>query len=87
MLRQRHFAPGTRPEWIEQGSNMVEIIYLSTRARARRSPVIFTGQAEILFFTGVRYQKYAEITEMAVWADPRDGARPTSNSRKRKRRA
>ena len=66
---------------------MGEIVHLSERARERRSPAIFMGQAEILFFTGVRYQKYTEVAEMAVWADPRDGADPGTSPRKRKRRA
>ena len=55
-------------------------------ARRRELPKIKSGNAEILFFTGVRYQKYVEVAPMLVLAEPRDDA-PTGNSRKRKRRA
>ena len=38
--------------------------------------------AEILFFTGVRYQKHSDASEMAIWAGPKGG--PGTSRRKRK---
>lgn len=67
---------------------MGELVHLRDFSKDRRNE---SGQpslrgAEILFFTGVRYQKFTDMAEMAVWTDPQDGAGP-GNSRKRKRRA
>ena len=67
---------------------MGEVVNLRDFSRVRPGDIVVQPgrAAEILFFTGVRYQKHADMAEMAVWTDPQDGAGP-GTSRKRKRRA
>lgn len=68
---------------------MGEIINICEKLKDRRRSATMNQplSAEILFFTGVRYQKYADMAEMAVWVDPVDGTGPHNSGRKRRRRA
>ena len=55
------------------------------RAQKRRSPVTPSGGAEILFFTGVRYQRAIE-EEPSSAAEPRSPP-PNGGGRRRRRGA
>ena len=67
---------------------MGELVNLRDFSTERRGDSSLSAErgAEILFFTGVRYEKFTDMAEMAVWTDPKDESGP-GNSRKRKRRA
>ena len=67
---------------------MGEVLYLSKKFSGRR-PDTANGDivsAQILFFTGVRYQKYVEFAD-AFPVSPQGGEGPGHSKTKRKRRA
>ncbi len=68
---------------------MGELLYLSKKFSGRRHEALAspTQNAQILFFTGVRYQKYTDFAEAAVLPAPKDKAGPGHSKTGRKRRA
>lgn len=67
---------------------MGEVIAFDTSARrAQRSAEPATGEAQILFFLGVRYMRMEEPHDPAPRRAAGGGAKPSGGKRKRRARA